>query len=164
MLIVSFFPDLTTQPRTIKFSAGEVHPNIRVPSDIEAAKIYAVIRSSDDLMELLLTVSALRNQTSPALPVVLELPYLPSSRQDRVCSEGDGFGLEVIGALLNTCNFAAIETYDVHSVQAFNFVDKLKERTQLQCVQDYPYLLARLRGLYNQNAVMVPRCSKHFWK
>lgn len=45
----------------------------------------------------------------------LMVPYLPYSRQDRVCSVGEAFSLKVIGNLINAMQFDRVYTWDAHS-------------------------------------------------
>jgi ribose-phosphate pyrophosphokinase len=70
-------------------------------------------KSSDDAMDLVLTVNALRHINN--LPMHLSIPYFPFSRQDRVMTEGETFGLQVFADILKMCNFTGITTWDIHS-------------------------------------------------
>ena len=72
-------------------------------------------KGSDDLVDLVLTVNALRNMYGSTLELTLLVPYLPFSRQDRVMTEGESFGLQAAVAMINMCNFTKVTTWDVHS-------------------------------------------------
>lgn len=72
-------------------------------------------KGSDDLMDLMLTVNALRNMYGQNRKLALNVPYLPFSRQDRVMTEGESFGLQAAVAMINLCNFDEVTTMDVHS-------------------------------------------------
>lgn len=52
---------------------------------------------------------------NPNARVILSLSYVPYSRQDRVCSPGEPFSLQVIVDILKTGNFHLIFSCDVHS-------------------------------------------------
>ena len=101
----------------IQFSGGERH--IQLPDELMSVttrlKIQANIRNSNDLMDLLLTVNALKHQHGDILKIDLEVPYLPYARQDRVCAPGQAFSLEVLAGLLNNLEVEKLVTWDCHS-------------------------------------------------
>jgi len=72
-------------------------------------------KGSDDLIDLVLTVNALRHMHGADVKLQLNVPYLPFSRQDRVMTEGESFGLQAAVDMINMCNFAKVTTWDVHS-------------------------------------------------
>lgn len=72
-------------------------------------------KGSDDLIDLVLTVNALRNMYGSTLELTLLVPYLPFSRQDRVMTSGESFGLQAFASIVNMCNFSRVTTWDVHS-------------------------------------------------
>ncbi len=85
--------------------------------------ITAHIRSSNDLMELLLITDALR-RINPFVKIHLECPYLPYARQDRVCETGEAFSLRVIADILNLQNYEKIVVWDVHSDVAMGVLNR----------------------------------------
>lgn len=126
--------DTVIQVETFKFSAGE----IQVKLDVDALNvvkatvmafsvpptlyILAHIRSSDDLITIQLISSAFVNwarETRTALSdarVVLEIPYLPYSRQDRVCAPGEANSLSVLSDLYSL--FDRVISWDIHNPKA----------------------------------------------
>jgi ribose-phosphate pyrophosphokinase len=68
-------------------------------------------------MQLLLTVDALKRQyiNYSRLEKILYLPYLPYSRQDRVCDYGEALSLSVFAGLVNSLGFDRVVTFDCHS-------------------------------------------------
>ena len=76
--------------------------------------ITGSILSSDNIMELLQLVDALR-YNKPDISLELVMPYCAYSRQDRICNPGESFSLKVFTNLLNSCNFSRVTTYDNHS-------------------------------------------------
>ena len=100
---------------TMKFPGGEV--GVRLPSseyikgDI---KLTAHLKSSDGVMELLLTVDALR-RNHPGSKIHATIPYIPYARQDRVCNPGESLSIAVMASLINSCNFETVTTLDPHS-------------------------------------------------
>lgn len=93
------------------FPAGEIQ--VRLPEiETERVILTALPKSSDDIMLIMLVVNALNNQG--ITDIDLDLLYLPYARQDRVCSKGEAFSLEVMADILNSLP-ANIRLYDAHS-------------------------------------------------
>lgn len=113
------------------FSGGEVI--VRLPKSLrlvlELARDYghqvivsADARDSTMLMQALSTVDAVMNMGVPPDQVVLQLPYLPYARQDRVCNAGEPHSLRMLGLMLHALGVRKVVTYDVHSPAAFKYV------------------------------------------
>lgn len=106
---------INKQPiKTFTFSGGEVHVSImggefRAPFEIEA-----YLYSSDAVMRLIMTVDALKQSVVNAW-IHLTIPYFPYARQDRVCNEGEAFGLEVMAKLINDLGCEKVTVVDPHS-------------------------------------------------
>jgi len=71
------------------------------------------IKSSDDLMDLIMLIRAVHNTTET--DVFLNLKYLPYSRADREFVDGDCFGLFEFLLLMKSIGVKQILTLDVHS-------------------------------------------------
>jgi len=99
--------------KSLVFSGGEVHVNISGVQMYPKNRIFALLRNSNDIMELLLVCNAIK-ETGRGLSI-LEIPYIPYARQDRVCSEGDAFSLKVFAELINNLGFEKIIGWDAHS-------------------------------------------------
>ena len=98
------------------FPGGE--RNVKIANQLfisttDAAEITCNFKGSDDLIDLLLLVNAVRNIISNELHLVI--PYFPFARQDRVMTEGEPFALQVAAQLINSCNFKTVEVWDPHS-------------------------------------------------
>ena len=101
-----------------QFSAGELHPQLQdyTPiGNLDSISIKPTMYNPTFIVELSLLVNALRNEFHMSIPIDLDLPYVPYSRQDRVCAEGDAFGLKVFANQLNSLNFRHVVIFDVHS-------------------------------------------------
>ena len=72
-------------------------------------------KNSDDLVDMMLAVNALRHMYGPTVKIELTVPYLPFSRQDRVMTEGESFGLQAVVDMIKMCNFTKVTTWDIHS-------------------------------------------------
>jgi ribose-phosphate pyrophosphokinase len=103
--------------RVVGFSGGERHVQLLDVSPLKnsSVTIRANITSSNDLIDLMLIENALRHAFGQSLDINLELPYLPYSRQDRVCAEGQAFSLEVMAKLLQLMRLKQLITWDCHS-------------------------------------------------
>lgn len=121
-------------PKVFKFNAGEVQVRIRdmdqaVLASSNRATIVSRISSSDDLMELIMIVDAVR-RISPLIQMTLTLPYLPYSRQDRVANPGEALSAKVFGDLINALNFKKVFTYDAHSDVGVACINNCESRPQ----------------------------------
>lgn len=106
------------QYKLIQFSAGELHPQIQdyaLIGNIESISIKPITYNPTFIVELSLLVNALRYEFHMSIPIDLDLPYVPYSRQDRVCAQGDAFGLKVFADQLNALNFNLVAIFDAHS-------------------------------------------------
>lgn len=107
--------DITLQWWT--FPGGERNVKIVDPGEIErfgAFTVRCVFRSSDDLIDMLLLVNAIRN-VNRNTKLRLFIPYFPFARQDRVMTPGEPFALQVMVNIIKSCNFNEIEVWDPHS-------------------------------------------------
>lgn len=96
---------------TSVFPGGEVH--VCVNSAISTSMIIAYLRSSEDIMRLLMVCDAIKRKGFQ-LPT-LRIPYLPYARQDRVCKDGEAHSLRVMCDLINSIGAERVEIFDVHS-------------------------------------------------
>lgn len=110
-----------TNVKCWNFPAGEVGVKINCSPDInwtrvneESFDLTATLRNSDEVMQLLMTVDALRRRW-PSCEINAYLPYIPYARQDRVCAEGESLSAVVMANLINGCNFKSVTTLDPHS-------------------------------------------------
>lgn len=123
-----------------KFPAGEVQvtlTSILVPSGCELT-ITGSVTSSDNIMELLMVVDALRRDGFDDLYLIM--PYCAYSRQDRVCNRGESFSLKVFTNLINSCEFKGIITYDNHSDVTTALLDNCSDAPVHMILQDQDVL------------------------
>lgn len=101
--------------KSIRFPGGEVGVKLQQPvTDACKAIIRARITSSDEVIELLMVVDAMRRQ-NPTIELFLDMPYTPYARQDRVCDQGESLSIAVFAKLINSCCFKTVRIYDPHS-------------------------------------------------
>lgn len=99
-------------PQVMQFPGGELQ--IRIPEDHRmnspfSEMLSARLTSSNAIMELLLTLDALKHMNHHVMSVFI--PYFPYARQDRVCSSGEAFSLRVIASLLQNFKVVAIDPH-----------------------------------------------------
>ncbi len=109
--------------KTSMFPGGEVYVEVAVPKWCSSVRINSRCNSSEDVMRIIMTTDAIRR--SGVKIIDLFIPYLPYSRQDRVCEKGEAFSLKVMCQLLESCRFNKIYTYDNHSDVAEALLDNL---------------------------------------
>ena len=106
--------------KSFSFSAGELQ--VRLPDISRYNNLTIVSRypTSQDLIEISMVLSAINNLNTFSGQVTLLLPYLPYSRQDRVCYAGEAFSLQALAGLLASglTPFDRVVTWDVHSNEA----------------------------------------------
>lgn len=95
------------------FPGGESYIILDPTFGAQNVRINARVKNSNNLIEIMLAVDALRRDGVKNID--LFLPYLPYSRQDRVCKRGESFSLKVICQMLASCDFRRIVTFDNHS-------------------------------------------------
>ena len=107
-----------------RFSGGEVHVDIDfLPTDCASYNIKARLQSSEDIMQLMMVADAL-GRRYPERAGSVTIPYMPYSRQDRMCSEGQHFGLKVITDMFKTLPQKVFYTYDCHSDVCESLMDE----------------------------------------
>lgn len=100
--------------KTFKFPGGEMQVTLSAFKNNGEIRIVALLKNSDDIMSLLLTVDALRRYTQFD-SLKLLLPYFPYGRQDRVCEFGQSLSASVMANLINSLNCDMVSILDPHS-------------------------------------------------
>lgn len=103
--------------KSFTFSAGEIQVRLPDITEYENLVIESRFPSSQDLIQILMVYNAINEYTAYDGSVTLLLPYLPYSRQDRVCYPGEAFALSVLAKMLDTQRRAKdkVVTWDAHS-------------------------------------------------
>lgn len=107
------------------FPAGERYVKIEDTSLTNTGNYVVRLLSADStsIIDAILLSDALRQLVKYSIEITLETFYLPYSRQDRVCKEGESFSLDVIAEMLQNY-FDIITTVDIHnkdSEKLFNY-------------------------------------------
>ena len=85
--------------------------------------VEAKLLNSDDIMQLMLTINAIRHTVKLAY-IRLALHYLPYARQDRVCDVGEANGIQVMADIINSLKCDEVHIFDPHSDVAPALIEK----------------------------------------
>lgn len=121
---------LPAQLELFKFSGGETQVKFENPSTSQKdnlVEIFALIREGD-IMPLALIKDAIE-RTMCNSEFVLQLPYLPYARQDRVMNTGESLAVKVFSEALNNLNFKEVVITDCHSDVGLALVNNVKNIT-----------------------------------
>ena len=132
-----------TPIKTFNFPAGESHVTLSANEIKENIVIEALLDSGDRIMELLLTVDAIR-RIQPATKINLTIPYFPYARQDRVCNPGEALSVKVMADLINNLKCDRINIVDPHSDVTPALLDNCHVVSQAEILQTSP-LAKRIR-------------------
>lgn len=121
------------------FNAGEVHIKIKeFDISVDSIFIRAKIENSEDLMTLVMITEALKVMTYAKL--ILMLPYLPYSRQDRICNEGEALSIKVFANIINSLGFSEVHTEDNHSDVGTALINNCYNKEVHDILNNYPNL------------------------
>lgn len=127
---------------TFFFPGGEVgvriNPAQHWVDENSFITVVSRITSSNDVMELLLTMDALKRAYPYLGGVELLLPYFPYARQDRVSLPGESLSLKVMAKLINDLKFDAVKVFDPHSGALELLLDNDIFVSQLDIISNFP--------------------------
>lgn len=83
----------------------------------DVVRINTRIKSSDDLMDILLLANAIQSER-PYTNLLLSVPYLPYGRADRRFTAGDCLGLQMFYDLICEAGYTGVTTLDAHNSNA----------------------------------------------
>lgn len=138
--------------KIVKFPAGETLLQIsslitnarNMISTIEEVEveIELLFESNDDLINLALLVDAVNEwfKLENYKPrIVLNIPYFPYARQDRVCNPGESHSMRVIAKIINSLNFSKVKVFDPHSDVVEALINNVVIETPLEALTDILY-------------------------
>jgi len=133
----------------ITFPGGEVHVAFETGRKLpDPFTITARITDSDGIMVLLLITDALRRMGVKS--ILLNLPYVPYARQDRMCNLGEAHSLKVFANLINSQNYDQVTVFDPHS----DVVEALFNNVKVVSNHEFIFSVLRL-GWTKEPAVLV---------
>lgn len=101
------------------FGAGEL--NLKLDPAVGFANIHILWNYESD--EEFFTLACIR-QYYGKTPCILDLPYLPHARMDRVKNDEDVFTLKTFASLINSLDFRAVYVLDAHSNVGTALIDR----------------------------------------
>lgn len=110
------------------FPGGEIGVKILDVDNLDQSDVYSIHvegkPTSEDIFVALNLMDAIRQNTEiERKNIALYLAYLPYARQDRVCSKGESFALEVfIKTLCSSPDFGTLVVVDPHSEVSEHFL------------------------------------------
>jgi len=133
-----------------KFNGGEY--NLKLPRELQellllpnenlgAIVLIPQLDSHDSFFELALCMGAIR-EINLDVEVILALGYMPYGRQDRICNEGEAFGLKIYADLINSLNFYSVVLLDPHSDVTPALLNNCKVASQCDLIPSMPSLNA----------------------
>jgi ribose-phosphate pyrophosphokinase len=132
--------DETHKMKLWKFPAGEVGVKLEgvLISRMSIVTFDVKYENSDDIMYMLNLYDALQHICPVFQGCYFYIPYLPYSRQDRVCHDGESFALNVFGQVLGLMPLAKFFTEDLHSHVSKQVIENLIEEPQENCARSLP--------------------------
>ena len=97
--------------------------------------VDARLRNSDDIMALIMTTNALRRQY-PLAKFMLDMPYVPYARQDRVCNDGEALSIEAFADIVNMLKYDIVQIVDPHSPVTPALIKNSAIRDQFEIFKD----------------------------
>ena len=102
------------------FPGGELQvrvPDLSLLTSHNTVTLHWTYESDAELVELALLSDAIKHMHGGTM--FLQMDYLPYARQDRVCSKGESFALDVFAQLINTLKFDLVICADPHNQDKF---------------------------------------------
>lgn len=83
--------------------------------------------------------------------IILDMPYIPNARQDRVKNDEDVFTLKYFAQMLNSLSFSEVRVLDAHSNVSLALIDNVK----LVSPKEYIYkVIEKIKGDNAENLLM----------
>lgn len=138
-----------------KFPGGEINVKVRgFKTNPGRVTIIALIKSSDDLMTVLLLKDAI-DRVEPGVSVHLNMKYMPYARQDRVCDRGEAFSLGVVAKIINNSGFDRVYVEDPHSDVTPALLNNCVVLPQHEIIKEYYTTSGQKFKDYCSNALLI---------
>jgi len=139
--------------KSFVFPGGEIsvklkHDNYNFLYENADCSIVARLHNANDIMELIMVKDAVgRLNHIPKVPQInLLMPYVPYSRQDRVCDKGESFSLKAFCDIINSLNFNRVTICDPHSEVTPALLNNVKVISQFDLINKNLELTKRIRN------------------
>lgn len=159
MSIEVYVNNIRVNYNVFNFNGGEVSVKLDLHgyprSNIGFVTIRAFLKNPQDILELIFVKNAIeqKGNIDKNCEWILQLPYIPYARQDRVCDTGEAFTLkEFASKFINPLNFDKVIVEDPHSDVSASLIDNVVIIPQHELVIEQ--LAWRIR--YNNMALVSP--------
>ena len=115
------------------FPDGTLRLSQELPKD-EEVTITWMFENNEELLVLYFLNCHLKAQGGKQ--IILQMPYLPNARQDRVKHKEDVFTLKYFANIINAMNFCKVRVLDPHSYVSEALIDRLQVDTPERYVQE----------------------------
>lgn len=125
------------------FSGGEeqvvIDPSFTPKGGIGYVDIYAKLKSSSDIMALVMLTDACRRLKGlhPYCIFTLHMPYIPYARQDRVMNNGESLAIKAFTGVINSLQYHKVIVDDPHSDVSSALLNNVEVRTQDEIFSEY---------------------------
>lgn len=134
MITINDFEGNEIEFITWKFPTGETGFKLTNPDNILTAKVTTLYETNEDIFLTLFAVNAL---TAVGANVFVYIPYLPYSRQDRICHRGESFSLRVLLDMISSSG-VTFATDDIHNPQSLDLCMNLENYSQSELSSSLP--------------------------
>ena len=121
--------------KQILFPDNQPHIVVSDINDGDDVRIVCPIRSSLELVQLMLVANAVKHCGGKLMDLVV--PYLMAARYDRIINAGDSFDLEVVADVINSIGFESVNLFDVHSKVATDLINNSRSHNNSILVNSY---------------------------
>lgn len=150
----------TLHPDIARFPGGEVHPCPATDMEHlsrESTVVRARLTNSDQVMALLMLCDALRRDGElTGCKTILQIPYFPYARQDRVANDGESLSVAVMARLINGLGFDEVHILDPHSDVTPALVDNVRVIHAYQPVMRSAMRSDRCRVACEEGIYVIP--------
>lgn len=134
-------PGIPVEFKQWHFPGGECGIQLdldKIPYQIDSFLIRWNYESDSEMMAIAQIADAVRrDKLQGGAKLLLNLPYLPYARQDRVCSPGESHALKVFSTWLNSLKFDDVCVLDPHSYVAEALIDNFSFWSQEEKFKEY---------------------------
>lgn len=121
------------------FPDGTINLKLNIEDIIEESQdlpltIHWYYENDSELFTLYCLVNMIRDY-DPTVVLILDLPYLPNARMDRIKHNDEVFTLKYFAKFINSMNFKYVYMCDVHSNVGLALIDRV--------IEMYPYSAAK---------------------
>ncbi len=116
-----YFPDGTTSFR------------VNVPEG-DTVTVTWCFDSTSEMADLFFTVNHIRTHNRKA-DIILEMPYIPNARMDRVKNNDEVFTLKYFAEFINSLDFRCVKVYDPHSDVSAALIDRIEKVSHIPLIE-----------------------------